>query len=61
MRLIIRYMMSREMTLRKFLLWLGVLPLVGVCWLILLIVYRIFEIVTYLSENVELLVPMIGA
>lgn len=59
MELIIRYMLDRKMTLRKLLLWLGVIPLVAVCWVILAIAWKIFEIVSFSAYHLEVLLPLL--
>ena len=53
---IIQYMLGRKMTLRKYLLWLGVIPWVGISWLILGIVWKAYEIATCFAEHAECLI-----
>lgn len=60
MRIILLYMLRGKMTFRSFALWLGVgLPVVGVCWLVLAMVYKLFEIVSYFHENIASVLNLI--
>lgn len=48
------------MTFRSFALWLGVgLPVIGVCWLLLVMVYKLFEIVSFFHENIASVLNLI--
>lgn len=59
MKEIIQHTLGRKMTLRKFLLWLGVIPLVGVSWLILGIVWKAYEIAAYFAEHAECFIGIV--
>lgn len=60
MKIILLYMLRGKMTFRSFALWLGVgVPAVSVCWLVLGMVYKLFEIVSYFHENIASVLNLI--
>lgn len=60
MKIILLYMLRGKMTFRSFALWLGVgVPAVGVCWLVLAMAYKLFEIVSYFHENIASVLNLI--
>lgn len=59
MKEIIHYMISGKMTFRKLLLWLAVIPLVGVCWMVFGIAYKAFMMMTYVYDHLPSFLPLI--
>lgn len=54
---IIRYMLRGKMTLRKFILWSG---LVAIVWTIVAILYQIFRIFASIADNLPQIVSTLG-